>query len=116
VAEWNGVSFLPPPSQLEAVDLASDASGSWGCGAWHGTRWFQIQWDERALALPIVVKELVPIVMATAMWRPLWDNKLVRCHCDNQAVVACLRSRTSKQKHSMHMLRALAFVEARHRF
>ena len=98
VAEWNGVSFLPPPSQLEAVDLASDASGSWGCGAWHGTRWFQIQWDERALALPIVVKELVPIVMATAMWGPLWDNKLVRCHCDNQAVVACLRSRTSKTK------------------
>ena len=36
------------------------------------------------------------------------------CHrlCDNQAVVACLRSRTCLDHHIMHMLRTLAFIEA----
>lgn len=77
-------------------------------------KWFQLKWDEHSL--PIVVKELLPIVLAVAMWGPLWDSSLVHCHCDNQAVVACLRSRTSKQKHCIHMLRVLAFVEARHHF
>ena len=38
------------------------------------------------------------------------------CTCDNQAVVAYLSSRTSKNKHCMHMLRVLAFIEARHCF
>ena len=37
-------------------------------------------------------------------------------HCDNQVVVASLRSRTSRHPHCLHMLRALAFVEARHSF
>ena len=114
--EWNGISFLPPPLQWEAVDMATDASGSWGCGAWYGTRWFQVKWDDRAAALPIAVKEMLPILLATAAWGPVWGNRLVHCHCDSQAVVACLRSCTSKQKHCMHMLRVLAFVEARHQF
>ena len=33
--------------------------------------------------------------------------------CDHQAAVACLRSGTSCVPHVMHMLRTLAFVEAR---
>ena len=33
IACWNGVSFLNPLSHL----------GSWGCGAWHGCKWFQVQ-------------------------------------------------------------------------
>ena len=87
-----------------------------GCGAWHRDRWFQIEWDVVSRSLPIAVKELLPIVLACELWGPLWVNQRVRCHCDNQVVVACLRSRTSKNHHCMHMLRALAFVEARHRF
>jgi hypothetical protein len=35
------------------------------------------------------------------------------CLCDNQAVVACLRSRTSRVAHIVHLLRTLAFIEAR---
>ena len=37
-------------------------------------------------------------------------------HCDNQAVVACLHSRSSKHKGLMHLLRNLAFIEASHGF
>lgn len=114
--EWNGTSFLTPPTHLPLRQLASDASGSWGCGAWFESHWFQLQWDVRSKALPIVVKELLPIVLAGAVWGPQWAGTNVHCLCDNQAVVACLRSRTIREKHCMHMLRTLAFVEARYAF
>ena len=110
IASWNGISFLPPPRMVLAVDFASDTLGSWGCGAWCGSHWFQLEWDDRSPPLPIVVKELVPIVLA---WGREWGGRLVRAHCDNQAVVASL---TSRNPHCLHLLRALAFIEARHMF
>lgn len=96
--------------------MASDASGSWGCGAWHDHQWFQLQWDHRSAHLTITVKELLPIVLACAVWGRAWGSHRVVCHCDNQAVVACLRSRTSRECHMMHMLRTLAFIEAQFSF
>ena len=115
-AEWNGVSFLTPTVRLPRQQLASDASGSWGCGAYYDSHWFQLRWDQRSEGLPIMVKELLPIVLACTVWGQQWARSCVCCLCDNQAVVACLRSRTSRDKHCMHMLRTLAFVEARHAF
>jgi hypothetical protein len=82
-AEWNGISFLSPPSCLPQLQLTSDASGSWGCGAWHGRKWFQLQWDERSAALPIMVNELLPIVVACAVWGPVWGSHQVVCRYDN---------------------------------
>ena len=34
LAQWNGISYLPPPSFLPQLNLylTTDASGSWGCG------------------------------------------------------------------------------------
>ena len=46
------------------------------------------------------------------VWGPTWGSNQVVCLCDNQAVVACLRSRTSRVAHVMHMLRTLAFLES----
>ena len=40
VEGWNGVSFLQPPQSLPMVEIATDASGTWVCGAWHNTSWF----------------------------------------------------------------------------
>lgn len=59
--EW--VSYLPTPTQLPEVTLASDVSGSWGCGALQGRSWFQCQWDDTARPLAITVKELIPIIL-----------------------------------------------------
>ena len=75
-----------------------------------------MQWDQRVVALQIMVKELIPIVLACAVWGPQWYHHRVRCLCDNQAVVAALYSRTCRDSHCMHLLRALAFVEAQHAF
>lgn len=112
VVTWNGTSFLTGPAHLPTVEMASDASGSWGCGAWCGNMWFQVQWDHRSQDLPIAVKELLPIVLACAIWGRGWQGHQVLCHCDNQAVVATLRSRSSKHKGLMHLLRCLTFLEA----
>ncbi len=62
--------------------------------------------------LTIAEKELIPIILACDTWGRTWQGKRILCHCDNQAVVACLHSRSSKQEGMMHLLRCLAFVEA----
>ena len=112
VDQWNGISFLPPPSHLPQLEVTSDASGAWGCGAWHQQAWFQVQWDARSQDLPIAAKELIPIILACAAWGNARRGHRIICHCDNQVIVACLRSRTSRHKGIMHLLRCLVFVEA----
>ena len=114
--EWNGVSFLMPPAYLPIHCLTSDASGTWGCGAWSGHCWFQLRSDSRSRRLSIMAKELLPIVLACAVWGQQWSHMCLRCRCDNQVVVFCLRSRTAREPHCMHMLRTLAFLEARYAF
>ena len=113
---WNGVSFLTPPRYLPLAQLMTDASGSWGCGAWHHTAWFQLAWDRRSLPLDIAEKELIPIILACTAWGKAWSNSHIVCLCDNQVVVACLCSRTSKVKGIMHLLRCLVFIEALYGF
>ena len=115
MVHWNGISFLPPPSHLPVIELTTDASGSWGAGAWHQSMWFQLQWDHRAHTLSIAAKELIPIILACHTWGHAWYNRQVICRCDNQVVVACLRSRTSRDEGLMHLIRCFVFVEARHR-
>ena len=46
VEAWNGTSLVTsilsnPPD----ITIATDASGSWGCGAVWGARWLQLQWS-----------------------------------------------------------------------
>ena len=84
-----------------------------GDSAWHDNAWFQLRWDNRSQALPIAEKELIPIVLALAVWGKAWAGHQIICHCDNQVVVACLKSRTSRSKGVMHLLRCLVLIEAR---
>ncbi len=113
VVQWNGTSFLHPPSSLPKVHLYTDASGSWGCGAWYERSWFQVKWDARAEALSIAEKELIPIIVACQAWGEQWKGLQVICHSDNQSVVADLKSRSSRHKGMMHLLRTVVFAEAR---
>ena len=57
-----------------------------------------------------------PNFIGSAIWDHAWSNHRVVCHCDNQAVVACLRSRTSKHPTLIHLLRNLVNIEARSGF
>ena len=51
---------------------------------------------------------IVLIVMACALWGKSWRGKTVRCRCDNAAVVAIVRSGTSKHPLVMHLMRCLS--------
>ena len=64
----DGMRLVPTEPTLADPEFASDASGAWGCGAWWRHRWFQLKWDKRAAQLPIVIKEMLPNVIAAAMW------------------------------------------------
>ncbi len=50
------------------VQLTSDAPGKCGCGAFYDRHWFQLQWQESVQQMHITTKELIPIVLAAAIW------------------------------------------------
>ena len=109
---WNGVAFFSPAPD-PAFYFASDASGSWGCGAWSGSCWWQLQWptDQQ---YDIAFKELFAVVLSVAVWGRTWHGQHVHGYCDNKAVTTILRSRSSRDPSLMHLLRCLFFIEAQH--
>ena len=118
LTSWNGASFFLQPQWSLAPDLTlyTDSSGTIGFGAYFQGSWFQGHWDEEDAPKSIQYKELYPIVLAAHTWGAQWRRKKVLFLCDNQAVVACLRSGTAKCPHIMSLLRALFLICARGSF
>lgn len=115
--EWNGVAIMRGPKEARAsVTLTSDASGGWGCGAFCGIQWFMLKWAGSIEGCHITVKELVPIVIAAAVWGSEWQGRTVQVWCDNAAVVAIINQGSSRNKEAMHLARCLAFVLAKREF
>jgi len=48
--------------------LTADTSGSWGCEAFAGLAWFQLEWASMLGEAHIAMKELVSIVIVLALW------------------------------------------------
>ena len=121
---WNGVSMLQEFSLSGmAVHFATDASGQFGCGAlWH-SRWLLLQWPlgfrEGELNLreaSITLKEVLPVILACAVWGPEWRGSAVVVHCDNLGAVDIINSGYSRVPQIMHLLRCLFFIRALFRF
>ena len=68
------------------------------------------------MGVNIANKEFIPIVIAAALWGKSWSGRVVCCRCDNEAVVAVLNKRTSRDGDLMHLLRCLIFFEAQFSF
>ena len=112
---WNGFSFFP--TTTPSVTVTSDASGSFGCGAFSPPYgWFQVTWPQSWQSTHITVKELVPVVIAAAVWGPLWRGTHVLFRSDNMAVVGILQKRTSTDPHIMHLLRCFVLYAAIYHF
>lgn len=113
--KWNGLSMMRNARMSKPdIILTSDASGSWGCGAFWGDQWFQLQWPTAVSEYHITYKELFPVVVAVAIWGQLWADKVLLCYCDNEAVVSILETGTCKDPHVMTLLRSLFFVTAKY--
>ena len=113
---WNGVSVISALCR-RPIDarLISDASGSWGCGAYFGSKWFALAWSSCPAwaEVHISVQELLPIVVSCAIWGSDMTGDHIRCLCDNAAVVVMINKHTSKHPVAMHLLRCLFFICAR---
>ena len=116
--EWNGVSFFLSPAVTPLPDLvvSSDASGTIGFGAVWRRQWFCQSWSFLPRPLSIAFMELVPIVVAAHVWGPAWSRLRVQFISDNMAVVAVLRSGTSRAPDIMHLLRSLTRIACLHHF
>lgn len=114
--EWNGVSLCGGVVPVAPRDtITSDASGRWGCGAFtERGEWFQYRWPVEWESVHITVKELLPIVLSVAVWGHKWGGCTIRCRCDNAAVVAIIRSGSSRDPTAMHLMRCLFFFTARY--
>ena len=112
--KWNVIGMMAaavrsPPS----ATVTSDASGNWGCGTFSNNgKWFQLAWPDQWQGYHITVKELLPIVLRLGIWGYEWQGQTVLCRCDNAAVVAILRSGSSKDRTVMDLVRSLFFILA----
>lgn len=110
---WNAVSMMSSVCRdtPQAV-ITSDAS-NWGCGAFNSRgQWFQLQWPPSWEQVHITFKELVPVVMAIALWGHQWRGGTVQCRSDNAAVVSIVKSGKSEKELAMHLMRTLFFYTA----
>ena len=78
--------------------------------------WFQLRWPESWSEVDIVVKELVPIVVAAAIWGRHWSRSHVCFHLDNMAVVTILQSISPRGELVLHLIRCLYFYAAIYQF
>lgn len=116
---WNGLSFLRPAyTCIPDITIYSDASGSWGFGAWSmpSYRWLHGSWPATWMNTNIMAKELLPIVLAAAMWGPQWSKQAVHFYCDNAAIVHAIHSGRSTEPLVMHLLRGLHLFALEHAF
>ena len=93
------------------IGLFTDASGH-GWGAFYGSqnRWICGSWSPEEVNSTIEFKELFALVAACRTWGHNWSRKRIRVHCDNSAVVDCVRSGTSRAPPVMDLLRTLFVV------
>ena len=73
-----------------------------------------MKWTESAQQQPIAAKEVIPIVVAVALWGQGWTRRRILCYCDNQSAVAVIHSRYSRHPLMASLLRCLFFFEAKY--
>lgn len=121
---WNGVSMMSQEETPSQAEIWTDASGSYGCGAIapHLRQWIQLRWPGHSHTgfnprdQSILWKELIPIVIACAVWAKHWRGLRVTVHCDNTGTVAVVNAGYSREHNIMHLLRCLFFIRATYQF
>ena len=117
VNKWNGISLAwDLGCHSPEITVYSDASGSWGCGGYATTDWFQYKWLVHHQDLSIASKEFIPVVISAAIFGRCWSGKLVNFMVDNLAVVQALQATYSRDIHLMHLIRLLVLFAAHFNF
>jgi len=111
IDNWNGISLMRyiKGSSEHHHTIQTDASGSWGCGAFFQRRWLQWKWPDQWAPLNIMAKEMAPIVLSCGVWGPHLAKQSVLFECHNSSVVAVLSNGSAKDNVVMHLLHVLWF-------
>jgi len=112
LVSWNGLSLLRNTTIAPQFYIQTDASGSWGCGAYFQGQWFHLPWDKPWLSANIMAKELVSIILSTAQYG-FHSCRGLKCYqCDNSSVIAALSKGSAQDTVVMQLLRHLWFFIA----
>ena len=65
-----------------------------GCEDYCNHKWFHLRWAGMLQETHILVKELTPIVLATAVWGRCWVRYSVHVLLDKTSVVAAINNHT----------------------
>ena len=88
---WNGFSLLRclavHPPHTTSFRLTHQVHGVVEHIYFQG-KWFQFKWDSQWQPCSIMAKELLPIVLSTAMWGPQLVRHCVLYQCNNSEVVS----------------------------
>ena len=114
VDTWDGLGMMKSVAAnwTPRFTFSTDASGSWGCGACWGDKWIQCAWNGMWQDVSIATTELLPILLAVAMWGVFWWGNQVLVQCDNMAIVQIIATNTSTDPVIIHLLRRLHFFSA----
>ncbi len=118
---WNGSARFIDPSAIAAhdLDLFTDASGTYGCGAYYQGSWFHYAWQPHQRLsdqVSIQWQELFAIVSAAMTWGHLWSSKRIRLFCDNMAIVHAWQNKSARHPRILSLLRRLLMTAAQHNF
>eukprot|EP00731_Ephydatia_muelleri_P037700 Em0539g2a len=108
---WNGISMFIAPEWKDAdsFQLYTDASGSFGFGAYLDGAWFRGDWQphQQLLKRSIQWQELFAIVAGALTWGHFLTGQRIRFHCDNLPIVQAWTNQSSRHPGIMDLLRTL---------
>ena len=79
-------------------------------------RWYSIKLGDCWKDIHVTIKELLPIIVASAIWGQGWRRSHILFQCDNAAVVDIVNSGKSKHPLAMHYTRLLYLLGALYNF
>ncbi len=108
---WNGTSLISThATSANTIVLVSDASGTWGCGAFYSRSWLQCRWTHSWADINIAAKEFVPILLGLGTWGHKWTGSHIILRCDNMAVVSIINNKKCSDKLLAHLLRCCHYL------
>ena len=94
---------------MQSGPRTSQYSRSWGYGAVWENAWLQGEWNQQWLSENIATKELLPIVLAVAVWGQSWRHKQLLII---MAVVQVINAQNCRDPQLLQLLRRLHFYAA----
>jgi len=112
--DWNGVEVVYTGKPLSVCSFQTDASSSWGAGAFYEGDWISQDWASTVEGLPKEINELevFPILLSVRKWSSKWRGRVILVLSDNTTTVSDINKGSSKSPCVMVWLREIVLTSA----